>query len=167
MNKKGFTLTEILTVVVIIGVLTSIALPQYARSVERSRATEAMSVIKALNDSIYAFYADKETCPARFSQLVVTLPSDATTGTTTVSTKNFQFKLNGADEEIPGTECKGVLATRTGSTYSYKIWNPYTRGDTGKALALQCAPVNENDEKSKAVCESLGLYREPENQEEE
>ncbi|WP_428038694.1 type IV pilin protein, partial [Candidatus Avelusimicrobium faecicola] len=38
-NKKGFTLVEILTVVLIVGVLSAVALPQYRRAVERSRAT--------------------------------------------------------------------------------------------------------------------------------
>ena len=50
-NKKGFTLVEILTVVIIIGILSSLALPQYRRVVERARATEAMSGLKNLYDS--------------------------------------------------------------------------------------------------------------------
>ncbi len=162
MNKQGFTLIEVLTTVLIIGILTSIALPMYMRSVERSRATEAMSSIKALNDSIYAYYSEKETCPSRFSQLVVALPdgansSSCTASNTVVCTKNFRFDLNGASVDIPGTSCKGILATRiNGGDYNYTIWNPYTRGNTGKALALQC---NGTNDKSIAVCESLGLYR--------
>lgn len=161
MNKKGFTLTEVLTAVLIVGVLASVALPKYMRSVERSRAVEAMSAIKAINDAIYAFFSDKETCPARFSQLVVTLPSSEGDNTDTISTKNFRFTLGGASVDVPGTSCKGVLATRIngGGTngYNYTIWNPYTRGTTGKALALQC---NGSNAKSIAVCDSLGLYRE-------
>lgn len=152
MNKQGFTLTEVLTVVLIVGILTSVALPKYMRSVERARATEAMVAIKALNDAVYAYYADKEECPTNFSKLVVTIPSN--------STKNFTFALNSENvaQYIPGTSCKSVLATRNGGGYNYTIWNPYTRGTTGKALALQCDGTNE---KSIAVCDSLGLYREP------
>ena len=56
MNKQGFTLTELLITVVIVGILVSIALPMYTRTIERSRATEAMAAIKAMNDSIYAFF---------------------------------------------------------------------------------------------------------------
>ncbi len=171
MNKQGFTLTEVLTVVLIIGVLTSIALPKYMRSVERARATEAMSAIKAINDATYAYFTDKESCAnLSFSKLSVTIPegvaSTACTPSATVAcTKNFKFTLKGASAYIPGTDeqCLGVLATRiNGGSYNYTIWNPYTRGTTGKALALQCAPTSETDEKSIAVCESLGLYREPE-----
>ena len=57
LSNKGFTLIELLTVVLIIGILTSIALPNYSRSIERSRAVEAMAVIKSLNDATYAYYA--------------------------------------------------------------------------------------------------------------
>ena len=50
-NKKGFTLVEILTVVLIVGVLSAVALPQYRRAVERSRATQALGGLKNLYDS--------------------------------------------------------------------------------------------------------------------
>lgn len=51
MNKKGFTLTEMLTVVLIIGVLTAVAVPQYRRTIQRTRATEAVAMLKVLADS--------------------------------------------------------------------------------------------------------------------
>lgn len=51
MNKKGFTLTEILVVIIIIGLLTAIAVPGYRKAVEKAKAVQAVSI---LNDAAKA-----------------------------------------------------------------------------------------------------------------
>lgn len=55
-NRKGFTLIELLVVVLIIGILAAIALPQYTRTVEKSRASEALLNLKALSDAAQRLY---------------------------------------------------------------------------------------------------------------
>ncbi len=50
-RKNGFTLIEVLAVVIIIGILTSVALPQYRRAIQKSRATEAVAMLRVINDS--------------------------------------------------------------------------------------------------------------------
>ena len=163
MNKTGFTLVEVLTVVVIIAVLTSIALPKYARAIERSRATEAMVSIKALNDAVYAYYVDKGTCPRKFSLLIVTLPliDGSSMSERVVSTKFFTFTLDAVNVPyIPGTECRGTLAKRrNGGKYYYGIYNPY-QPINGQASSLACTPVGGTADQRAAsieICESLGM----------
>lgn len=154
MNNKGFTLVELLTVVLIVAVLTGVALPKYTRSIERSRATEAMSAIKTLNDSIYAYAAQRNSCPDSYSKLAVKIPGDSNDGV--LRTKNFQYTINGAPQVVPGTDCPGVLAERiNGGKYYYKMWNPYTVGAGQGSHGLACYA---SEKQSIGVCESLDIY---------
>ena len=54
----GFTLTEVMITTAIVGILSSIALPNYINQVNRSRQNEAASTISQIQTTI-ASYADE------------------------------------------------------------------------------------------------------------
>ncbi len=55
---KGFTLIEVLVVVLIIGVLTAVALPQYQKAVLKSRYSAMMPIAKAIAEGNETFYME-------------------------------------------------------------------------------------------------------------
>ena len=57
-SESGFSLTELLATVAIIGILSSIALPNYLDQVNRTRQNEAVSTISQIQTTI-ATYADE------------------------------------------------------------------------------------------------------------
>lgn len=157
-NKKGFTLIEVLVVVLIAGILSTLAVPQYMKTVERSRATEALNMVKSINDAVYAYAAGRSNaaCPTSFRKLSVTVPV-SNDNVSEVSLKHFRYKLGAAtNAHIPGTNCPGVTATRiNGGRYEYVIWHPYRAG-AGRARLGCYSPTNVKA--SIELCSSLGLY---------
>ena len=62
MKNKGFTLLEIIIVIVIIGVLTTLALPKLFTMIEASRATEAMATISSIRMAMQRYCLMNGTC---------------------------------------------------------------------------------------------------------
>ena len=54
--KQGFTLVELLIVMVIVGILVTIARPKYQASLERARSMEGINNLKAASDILNAHY---------------------------------------------------------------------------------------------------------------
>ena len=68
-NKKGFTLAELLAVILIIGTLASISVPMYLRSVRKARVAVNMPLIRSLQNDVVNFYNLNNTLPDSLWQL--------------------------------------------------------------------------------------------------
>ncbi len=91
-NKKAFTLIELLVVVLIIGILASVALPQYQKAVEKSRATQALTLVKSVVQAAEAYYLANGTNVSSFDELAIDIPwPNSTIGIGS----QFQSKSNG------------------------------------------------------------------------
>ena len=68
-KNNGFTLPELLTSTVIVGILSSIALPNYLNQLNRTRQSEASSTITQLQNAIVAFADENGVYPTSWKDL--------------------------------------------------------------------------------------------------
>ena len=68
-NVQGFTLMEILIVVIIIGVLAGLAAPVYRKTVEKTRKVEALGILNAVRQAELRYYAASNKYTGTFTEL--------------------------------------------------------------------------------------------------
>jgi general secretion pathway protein G len=69
-RRRGFTLIELLVVMSIIGVLLTIAVPRYFRTVQRSKETVLRKDLSVVRESIDRYYGDLGQYPEELGALV-------------------------------------------------------------------------------------------------
>ena len=77
-KKKGFTLIEMLVVVLIIGIIAAIAFPKYQIAVLKTRYTQLMVMGDALRKAQDAYYLVHGKYSLKINDLDITVPGDCT-----------------------------------------------------------------------------------------
>ncbi|MDD5195842.1 MAG: prepilin-type N-terminal cleavage/methylation domain-containing protein [Candidatus Omnitrophica bacterium] len=89
--KKGFTLLELIVVIVILGILATLGFTQYSTMVENGRAAEAKAIMGTILQAQRAYYLEKGVWANALSDIGVSVPDSC------VSTNYFAYYLNGWD----------------------------------------------------------------------
>ena len=71
-TQTGFTLIELMIVIAIIGILASVAIPQYQVYTQRTEATTALSSIRTLQLAVQEYYSVNGELPADLADLAST-----------------------------------------------------------------------------------------------
>ncbi|ARN73030.1 pilin [Oceanicoccus sagamiensis] len=68
-NQSGFTLIELMIVIAIIGILASVAIPQYQVYTQRAEATTSLGAMRAIQLGIQEYAATQGTLPTSLGDL--------------------------------------------------------------------------------------------------
>jgi len=60
MNRKGFTLIELMIVVAIIGILAAIAIPKFADLINKSKEGATKGALSSVRSALQVYYGDNE-----------------------------------------------------------------------------------------------------------
>lgn len=138
--KKGFTLVELMIVMVLVGVLVAVALPKYNAALERSRALEGITALKDVSDYLNAHYVMNDNSYAsvsvsqidtfklrNFSTPEISINNTTSPKTATVSivrdtTQGWSYTLNAVNENgvlkkitCSGSDCEAAGMKQVGS----------------------------------------------------
>jgi len=155
MNKKGFTLVELMVVIVIIGVLAAVAIPKMMAATNKAKASEGPQMIGSIANLEHAFGAEY----GQFAQCQkgVTLGWEAigmgTKGDPNTGAKYFEYEVSGA----AGTTFPDYATAF--NTIALKDFNVIARliVKLGDATAGNYVLVNDEDAKKVSSKELGGL----------
>lgn len=71
-SRKGFTLVELLVVIVVLAVLAAIVLPKFVGAGNRSKDSALRSDLKLIRNAVTLFYTDTGAYPASLAGLTAT-----------------------------------------------------------------------------------------------
>jgi len=80
--KKGFTLVELLVVVLIIGILAAVAVPQYQKSVDETRFSRAMVLLETIRTAQNTYYMANGRYSTSWEDLDISFGKPKTEGST-------------------------------------------------------------------------------------
>ena len=145
-EKKGFTLIEILVVILIIGVLATIAVPKYQKTVWKSRSVELLQNAKALNNAKQVYALANGTDPTDISALDLSWPGftntcssdfsaygiNSSTSKMCLSNDDFIFFIRPGTKNIvalfshgPYSKCGFFINGTSNNIYCYEIPNKH------------------------------------------
>lgn len=139
--QKGFSLVELMVVVVIIGILASVALPAYQDYVTRSKIPDATSALAAKRVAMEQYYQDNRTY----------VGGPGCTADTTTS-KYFSFACTAAApytlSVAPTALAYTIQAVGTGSMAGFN----YTIDQNNTMASTIVAPAPANWRATQAAC---------------
>lgn len=123
LNQKGFTFIEIMIVLVVIGILLSLAQPSFTTSVHRAREATLKENLFIFRDVIDQYYADNGEYPTTLEAIVEgrylrKIPKDPLTGSDSTWILVYDINEDGLEEGIFDVKSGSDLMALDGTPYN-------------------------------------------------
>ncbi len=119
--KKGFTLLELIVVIIILGILATLGFSQYMKMVEKGRSAEARMVLGQIRTAQETYKLEQGSYASAIGDLPVEAPSACTT------THYFSY----AAGAVTGTAARCTTGGKTPQGSAYSITLNYSSGVWG------------------------------------
>jgi len=120
LKNAGFTLIELMIVIVIVGVLASIALPSYQDSVRKARRSDAQAALLEYANYMERYYTENVTytgASTTISSQYYTIAPDTSGATYTLQATPIGAQANDSCGTLSLTNIGGKSATGSGNCW--------------------------------------------------
>lgn len=166
-KKYGFTLAELMAVVIIVAILAMLGASYYRRAVEQSRFSEGLMAASAIAEGVNRLYMDLQAEGLTHEEILANMfPTGG------------NFDITRLDISLPGTSCGRSVSHQCDTRYYHvMVWNGAIQAgrrdgiysDPMEGYRIHIEPhfaaankdeisctVGRNNVASKAFCESMG-----------
>ena len=126
LKNNGFTLLELIIVIVIVGILSIVSVNFYEYSVEKARLTEALSTLKTIADANTLYYLEHQVWVDDISQLHLQIEGEykeigsGNRKRNRIETKYFIYAVNGDSAN------SNTIATANRKPFEERYWISYS-----------------------------------------